>query len=498
MTAPHESSVQRGGTRARRLSTLGQRNSFERHQWGLRAVIALVDAAAVGVSIHAAVLLRDSLTVFDEAPDIASDVGRVAPLIVLLWVAMLWALRSYSERSLGAGGGEYQRVLVASTSTAGLVSIAAFLTQYPLSRGFFVIAFTLGTVLLLVERYAVRKVIQRLRTHGRLVHRVLLVGAPGHVDSIARVLGRERWLGFRVIGAATPEPRGMEDTPMGVPVLASAPDLIDVVDTVQPSAVIFVGGYTTSPSEVRQRIWELDERGIGTFVVPSITDVAEARLRFQPIGGLPLVQVAAPGAEKAARAPKRFFDIVVSAVLLVLLAPVLAVVALIVKASDGGPALYRQVRVGRDGVLFRIHKLRTMVPGADRRAQELWDESGDPGAILFKMTEDPRITKPGRFLRRYSIDEIPQLWNVLRGEMSLVGPRPALPHEVERMSAEERLRLRVRPGLTGLWQVSGRANLSREDAARLDLYYVENWSMMQDVIILARTMGAVLRADGAY
>ncbi|NCD16925.1 MAG: sugar transferase [Actinobacteria bacterium] len=184
--------------------------------------------------------------------------------------------------------------------------------------------------------------------------------------------------------------------------------------------------------------------------------------------------------------------------LLVVLAPFLAAVALVVKASDGGPVKYRQVRVGRDGTPFRLHKFRTMVPNADALELQLRAEHSDPGSILFKMTDDPRITRPGHFLRRYSIDELPQLWNVFRGEMSLVGPRPALPHEVALMSEEERLRLRVRPGLSGLWQVSGRANLSRDDASRLDLYYVENWSMMQDIIILIRTVRAVLRADGAY
>lgn len=487
-------------TRLRTLSSVvtGQSSGFERYQWTLRLVIALVDAVTIGLSIIIAVLLRDRLTVFEDALDVISNVGRIAPYLVLLWVLVLWAFRSYSERSLGAGGNEYQRVLMASTTTAGLVGIAAFLADYPLSRGFFVIAFTVGTVLLLLERLAVRRVVHRLRAKDRLIHRVLLVGAPGHVDSIARVLGRERWLGFRVLGAATPPGYASQDTPMGVPVLASTDTVMEAVDRHRPSAVIFVGGYTTSQGEVRQHIWELDERGVGTFVVPSITDVAEARLRMQPIGGLPLVQVASPHAERAARAPKRLFDLAVSGSLLVLLAPVLAVVAVVVKASDGGPVKYQQVRVGRDGTPFRLHKFRTMVPNADELEMQLRDEHSDPGAILFKMTDDPRITRPGRFLRRYSIDELPQLWNVLRGEMSLVGPRPALPHEVELMSEEERLRLRVRPGLSGLWQVSGRSNLSREDAARLDVYYVENWSMMQDIIILIRTVRAVLRADGAY
>ena len=328
-------------TRWKTISSIvtAQRSGFERYQWSLRVVVAVVDSVTVGLSILIAVLLRDLLTVFEDALDVVSNVGRIAPYLVLLWVLVLWAFRSYSERSMGAGGGEYQRVLIASTTTAGMVGIAAFLAQYPLSRGFFVIAFTLGTALLLIERLAVRRIIQQLRSNDHLIHRVILVGAPGHVDSIARVLGRERWLGFRVVGAATPPDFGDEDTPMGVPVLASTTGLLDAVDRYKPSAVIFVGGYSTSQGEVRAHIWELDERGIGTFMVPSITDVAEARLRMQPIGGLPLIQVAAPGAERAARAPKRLFDLVGSSLLLLLIAPVMAVVSVVVKASDRGPVL---------------------------------------------------------------------------------------------------------------------------------------------------------------
>src|SRR5659263_561471 len=184
-------------TRWKTISSIvtAQRSGFERYQWSLRVVVAVVDSVTVGLSILIAVLLRDRLTVFEDALDVVSNVGRIAPYLVLLWVLVLWAFRSYSERSMGAGGGEYQRVLIASTTTAGMVGIAAFLAQYPLSRGFFVIAFTLGTALLLIERLAVRRIIQQLRSNDHLIHRVILVGAPGHVDSIARVLGRERWLG---------------------------------------------------------------------------------------------------------------------------------------------------------------------------------------------------------------------------------------------------------------------------------------------------------------
>ncbi len=494
----HDTGFRQARWRAISHSIVARRSGFERYQWTLRALVALTDAVVIAASIGLALLLRQSLTFFPEALDVESNVDRIAPALVALWVAVLWAFRSYSERSMGAGTREYQRVLVASTSTAGMVGIASFLTQYPLSRGFFVLAFALGTAFLLVERFAIRRVIHSLRMRDRLTHSVILVGAPGHVDAIATVLGRERWLGFRVLGAAVPPEYGIEDTPRGVPVLGTTGDLIDAVDRTSPSAVIFVGGYPASPGEVRARIWELEGRRVGTFVVPSITDVADARLSMQPIGGLPLVHVAAPYAPRAAHLPKRALDVVGSALLLLVTAPLMAVVSLAVKLGDGGPVTFRQPRVGRNGRLFDCLKIRTMVPNAEALEDELRRAHNGPDDVLFKLADDPRITRVGRFLRRYSIDELPQLWNVLCGHMSLVGPRPALPHEVARFTEEEKRRLRVRPGLSGLWQVSGRSNLSREDAARLDLYYVENWSMMQDLSILLRTVRAVLSSEGAY
>lgn len=447
------------------------------------SLLAAVDAAVVLLALLLAVALRDALpTVADHSAD-----PVVVPLLGL-WLLALAAFGTYAERHRGAGSSEFGRVFLASTTTAGMVAIAAFLARYPLSRGFFVIAFTLGTPLLLLERQLVRRAVHQLHRRGRLTHRLLLVGSAAHVDHIAQVLHREAWLGFRVVGALTPPG----------PTAALTAALTAAVDRLRPSAVIFVGGYTTTPAEVRHRIWELDERGIATFIVPGLTEVAGDRLRMHPVGGLPLVHVAAPGAGRAARAPKRLFDVAVAALLLLATAPLLAVVAVAIRLADGGPVLYHQTRVGRDGQLFRICKFRTMVPHADRLDPQLRACHQAPGEVLFKLADDPRVTGPGRFLRRFSLDELPQLWNVLAGHMSLVGPRPALPQEVALLTEQERLRHRVRPGLTGLWQVSGRANLSREDAARLDLYYVENWSPAQDLLILTRTVGAVLRADGAY
>ncbi|MBI5027854.1 MAG: sugar transferase, partial [Actinobacteria bacterium] len=217
----------------------------------------------------------------------------------------------------------------------------------------------------------------------------------------------------------------------------------------------------------------------------------------RPVAGLPLVDVDRPQAVEAARWVKRTFDVLGSAVLLLLAAPVMGLVALAIRLEDGGPIMFRQPRVGLRGEVFECLKFRSMCVDAEERLAALVAQNEGAGP-LFKMTQDPRITRVGRFIRRFSLDELPQLWNAFRGDMSLVGPRPALPKEVAEYDSDARRRLDVRPGLTGLWQVSGRSNLSWEETVRLDLYYVDNWSMVQDLMILAKTAKAVVGSSGAY
>jgi exopolysaccharide biosynthesis polyprenyl glycosylphosphotransferase len=233
------------------------------------------------------------------------------------------------------------------------------------------------------------------------------------------------------------------------------------------------------------------------IVAPSVTDVARERVRIRPVGGLPLVHIDPPSAARASRWGKRTFDFVGSLGLIMLMSPVFFWAALQIKLHDRGPVFFRQNRIGKNGDEFSCLKFRTMVTNAEERLAELHRHTGHTVG-LFKMKDDPRVTSPGRWLRRYSMDELPQLLNVLRGQMSLVGPRPPLPSEVAHYSEDTRRRLRVRPGMTGLWQVSGRSDLSWAEAVRLDLYYVDNWSMLQDLSILGKTFGAVVRSRGAY
>ena len=330
-----------------------------------------------------------------------------------------------------------------------------------------------------------------------LSHRVLIAGTSDHIDEIARVLSRESWLGYHVVGAVTPMTDVREETATGVPVVGNVDEVSSIAPHLNADVVFFAGGAIESGRQLRRHGWELAEHGVHVVVAPSVTDVSRERVRIRPVGGLPLMHLDPPGSTDAVRWGKRLFDIVGSLGLLLALSPIFLFAAARIKADDGGPILFRQTRIGTARHEFECLKLRTMVVDAEDRLLDLHDQIGYMTG-LFKMQDDPRITKPGRWLRRFSIDELPQLWNVLRGDMSLVGPRPPLPREVATYDYFATRRLQVRPGMTGLWQVSGRSDLSWDETVRLDLYYVDNWSMVQDLTILARTFGAVISPRGAY
>jgi exopolysaccharide biosynthesis polyprenyl glycosylphosphotransferase len=244
--------------------------------------------------------------------------------------------------------------------------------------------------------------------------------------------------------------------------------------------------------------WQLEGTDTDLVVSPGLTDVGGRRLHIQPIAGLPLLHVSEPAFAGIRHLLKGAFDRVVAAVALLLLSPLLFGIAIVVRRTSTGPALFCQTRVGRNGKPFKMVKFRSMYVGAEQQVTELADENEASGGLLFKIRDDPRVTRVGRVLRRRSLDELPQLINVLTGSMSLVGPRPPLPTEVAQYGDEMRRRLLVKPGLTGLWQISGRSDLSWEESVRLDLHYVENWSLVLDMAVLWKTARAVVRAEGAY
>jgi exopolysaccharide biosynthesis polyprenyl glycosylphosphotransferase len=322
---------------------------------------------------------------------------------------------------------------------------------------------------------------------------VIVVGDRRAVVALTADLRREKAVGFEVIGACLPEPGAAFRESDELPVLGT---LDDVPAMVRRHAADTVAVASAVPAQIVRRLsWGLEGSGVDLVVAPSVVDVAGPRVSVRPVAGLPLLHVDEPEFTGGRRVTKAVLDRVLAAVALVLLAPVLVPVAAAVRLGSPGPVLFRQTRVGREGREFRVVKFRTMHADAELRRAELAARNETDG-LLFKITDDPRITRVGRFLRRTSIDELPQLLNVLRGDMSLVGPRP-LPVKDSDFTGDVRRRLLVRPGITGLWQVNGRSLLSWEDSVRLDLYYVENWSIALDLAILLRTAGAVVRGTGA-
>jgi exopolysaccharide biosynthesis polyprenyl glycosylphosphotransferase len=359
------------------------------------------------------------------------------------------------------------------------------------------LAFLIGTPLLLLERLAIRRSAYSLRRNGRLLHRVLAVGGPSGISEVVDALRREQYVGYQVVGACVPDEIAVEPARFDVPVLGRVEDTRRLCDEVGADTVLIArGGYDTS-DELRRIAWDLEGSSIDLVVVPSLTDVAGPRIHMRPVAGLPLLHLEQPQAGEAAGWGKRAFDLAGSLLALVMLSPLMLAVIVLIKLEDRGPVLFRQPRIGRDGSTFHCLKFRSMFVDADRMERGLREKAGHDGA-LFKMPDDPRITRVGAFIRRYSVDEVPQLLNVVRGDMSLVGPRPQQAWEVETYTDWEHRRLRVRPGMTGLWQVSGRSQLSFDEAIRLDLYYVDNWSMTADLAIMGKTVRAVLGSAGAY
>ena len=461
-----------------------------------RATLLLDGIAMVIVGITAAAL-REWFGWFERPLHVPDTFWVAGPLMLVAWIAIIAALGGYRERLFGSGVDEYKIVLHATLITAGLTGVASYLTKFELSRGFYVLVFSLGSVFLASQRLLLRRALHRARRAGRLRHDVIVAGTPANIDAIARVLSRESWLGYHVLGAIIPPSFDAEETSSGTPVLGTTDQLFEVLDGSGADVVVVAGGALDGAQQMRELVWRLEDHNIQVVVAPSVTDVSRERIKVRPVGGVPLVHIDPPRHVRATRRAKRAFDLVVAGLLVVGTAPFLAFLSLSVKLHDGGPVFFRQVRIGRNGQEFSCLKFRTMVIDAEARQAALQAEQGHTGA-LWKMKDDPRITGPGRWLRRFSLDELPQLFNVLRGDMSLVGPRPQVAAEVATYDRFARRRLHVRPGMTGLWQVSGRSDLSWSEAIRLDLYYVDNWSMVQDLSILARTLGAVIGSRGAY
>ncbi|HET6532828.1 MAG TPA: sugar transferase [Actinoplanes sp.] len=421
-------------------------------------------------------------------------------LIPIAWIACLAVNRAHEPRHLFVGTDEYARVFRSGLALTAGLAILSFAFDLRLARGYVIIAMPLAILADLAARYVFRQALHRAWARGERLHRVILVGHERAVADMTRRLRRERHHGLGVIGACLPPGPRSNGFPPGLPPIYGTFDgVAAAVSRSDADTVVVLSCPEIDGPALRRLAWQLERDEIDLIVASTLVDVAGDRTTIRPVDGLPMLHVEHPRLKGSARFVKAVFDRVGALILLTVSAPLLATVAALVAFGPGGrgPAVFRQERVGKDGRPFVLYKFRTMVVNAEQRLPELRDLNDTDGE-LFKMRDDPRVTPVGRWLRRFSLDELPQLANVLKGDMSLVGPRPPLAREVAGYPADMRRRLAVKPGLTGLWQVSGRSDLSWDESIRLDLTYVENWSLTMDVAILARTVSAVVRSSGAY
>lgn len=422
--------------------------------------------------------------------------------LAVVWFLMLGAWNSRQSLILGSGAEEYKRVATASLWLFGSVAVFSYVLRFETARGYVGFALPAGLGGLLLARWFMRQHLSARRQTGSSMSKLLILGGPGAVTHLADSLARASHAGYLPTAAYMPGAHHLTADPSiaGLPITGTSQEIEDILAAIESSSVDAVAvsaGVQLHPQTIRHLGWELAGRGVAMIMAPALTDIAGPRIHTQQVAGLPLVHVTTPSLEGGQRVAKRMLDIVISGLLIVPAAPFMAVIALLIKLDSPGGVLFRQERVGIEGAPFKMIKFRSMVTDAEVQLAGLAEQNQGSG-LLFKMKNDPRVTKIGAVLRKYSLDELPQLFNIFSGSMSLVGPRPPLPSEVEAYESHVRRRLLVKPGLTGLWQVSGRSNLSWQDSVRLDLYYVENWSLTGDLVILFRTFRAVFRGSGAY
>lgn len=490
----------------------------------LRVWLALTDLGVILWATLGAQLLRFGVSggegIASTSERFALDYSTFSLGLALVWWLALRAHGLYEPHILGHGATEYRLLGAATLRVFAGLALIGFALQVQIARGYIVLALPAGLVGLFLARRMWRRWIGGQRVAGRLTHHVLVVGEATHAAGLVEAFRDVPEAGYDVVGVCTSTTD--EAVVAGVPVVGTEHEAAEVAMDLGVDVVACGAVHRLGTSGLRRLGWALEGSGIDLVVSPGLTEIAGPRVLTRPVAGLPLLHVEAPEFSGPKLYLKSTLDWLGALVLVILLSPVMLAVAVAVKLHDGGPVFFHQERVGLGGRTFRMMKFRSMVPDAHEMLPELRERQSVPdrgidiaadavrdGAVparstppdrgvLFKMEDDPRITPVGRFIRRYSLDELPQLFNVLTGRMSLVGPRPPLPAEVAQYEHDVHRRLLVKPGMTGLWQINGRSDLTWEQSVRFDLYYVENWSVAQDIVILWRTFHAVVTKDGAY
>ena len=471
----------------------------DRPEWHARVqlYLAVTDALVIAATLAVAQTFWLGTIVDVQVGWITLDYAVVGTVIALLWLFFLAMNHSRAPRILASGALEYQRVMNASLSAFGSTAILAYLLQVSISRGYFLIALPLGAIALVLSRWVWRQYLANARRSGRYVDRALVVGSHDEMARLVRELSRSTASGLLpTVCCPTDSGDGLVIKGRELPRVARN-EIVARAAAADIDVVVVAGDLPGGREAIRRLGWDLEGTSSELILVSRLTDIAGPRLHLRPVEGMPLVYVTLPQFTGITHVLKRLFDIVFALAALVMLLPVFLVIAIAIAIDDGRPVFFTQTRVGARGRPFRMVKFRSMRRDAEAIKAQLMDQDEGAG-VLFKMKDDPRVTRSGKVLRRLSLDELPQFFNVLTGSMSVVGPRPPLPDEVAAYDGDVSRRLLIKPGITGLWQVSGRSNLSWEESVRLDLAYVENWSVTGDVALIARTVMTVLRREGAY
>jgi exopolysaccharide biosynthesis polyprenyl glycosylphosphotransferase len=462
--------------------------------------LLITDTTAVVLSIFAAGLIHfeDLVNTFNTTTEgilrIQLNPAALAWAMGITWLVSLKLNGSREDRIIGGGSDEYKRIFGSSITVISLLALAALFLKLDVSRLFVAFSLIFGTVALIAGRWAWRQWLRKKRESNQLKERVAIAGPATLIQELAEKLQKDKQ------GPYTPS--------LLIPLsgklqskLKQEEDFTDPAETLRRhkiDALIVVGTDTMSSKRLKQISWNMEKSNATLIVAPGLLEVAGPRVHTRPISGMPLIEIETPKFSGGKYIIKQIFDITLATIALVLTAPIMLIAAIVVK-TDGGPIFFLQERHGKDGKIFKMIKFRSMIVGAEKLHEQLKKQKQNEltNSNMFKDPEDPRITKVGKFIRKFSIDELPQIFNVLKGDMSLVGPRPPLPSEVKEYEKHVHRRLYVKPGITGIWQVSGRSSLSWEETVRLDLNYVESWSVVTDLVIMSRTVEVLLNQKGA-
>lgn len=474
--------------------------------------LVVVAAATVPVLVAAAGLEGSSgfwarvAEVTGSATAQDGGIGRtllVGAFVAALWLLMLHMFQSRAAGRIAIGVYEYRSVVDATGALAGWIAVVAVLGTDTGLRAFLILAVPSGLLALLVGRWSWRRWLQAQRRLGHALSDVVVYGQAKDAPYVVRQISKKSGAAYRVVGVvldgdADPDAENLiRATSPGVPLFFGGDGIEQEVSRLGADAVVVAGALHGGNRAIQDLGWRLERTRTEVILVSSLTNVAGPRIRMRPVEGLPLMHVELPTFSGMRHVVKRAMDITVAAVALLVLAPLFLLIGLLIAHDSKGGVFFKQERTGRRGEAFTMYKFRSMVATAEQDLQDL-KELNEGAGPLFKLKQDPRVTRVGSWLRKFSLDELPQFYNVLKGDMSVVGPRPPLPSEVAAYEGHTHRRLYIKPGVTGLWQVNGRSDLDWEESVRLDLYYVENWSVTGDLMIMWRTFKVMINPSGAY